>query len=160
VEQLYKLASINLCPNTLGQVALSCMVNPPKPGDPSHALWQQETSAEFASLRRRARMVADAFNGLDGVTCTATDGAMYAFPRLRLPPKAVAAAEAAGKAPDAFYCLKLLDAAGIVTVPGSGFGQQAGTFHLRTTILPRKDKMAAFCAKFKEFHERFMAEYA
>ena len=32
------------------------------------------------------------------------------------------AAEAAGKAPDAFYCLALLEATGVVVVPGSGFG--------------------------------------
>lgn len=51
---------------------------------------------------------------------------MYSFPRISLPPKAVAAAKAAGKKPDVFYCLKLLEATGISTVPGSGFGQQEG----------------------------------
>lgn len=51
-------------------------------------------------------------------TCNFTEGAMYAFPRLHLPPKAIAAAKAAGKAPDAFYCLELLEETGIVTVPG------------------------------------------
>jgi aspartate/methionine/tyrosine aminotransferase len=56
---------------------------------------------------------------------------MYCFPRLDLPPKALAAARAAGRAPDAYYCLRLLDATGIVAVPGSGFGQAEGTYHLR-----------------------------
>ncbi len=51
---------------------------------------------------------------------------MYSFPQLRLPPKAVEAAKAAGKAPDVFYCLRLLEATGISTVPGSGFGQVRG----------------------------------
>jgi hypothetical protein len=37
---------------------------------------------------------------------------MYAFPQIMLSPKAVAAAKAAGKAPDVFYCLELLQATG------------------------------------------------
>lgn len=83
-------------------------------------------------------------------------GAMYSFPQLRLPPKAIEAAKAAGKAPDVFYCLRLLEATGISTVPGSGFGQAEGTFHLRTTILPREEKMAEFVDKFRKFHGRSM----
>ncbi len=31
----------------------------------------------------------------------------YSFPRLHLPPKAIAAAKAAGKTPDTFYCLQV-----------------------------------------------------
>lgn len=48
---------------------------------------------------------------------------MYLFPHLHLPKKAIEAAEAAKTAPDAFYARRLLDATGIVVVPGSGFGQ-------------------------------------
>ena len=48
---------------------------------------------------------------------------MYLFPRIHLPLKAIKAAEAAKTAPDAFYCRRLLNATGIVVVPGSGFGQ-------------------------------------
>lgn len=33
------------------------------------------------------------------------------------------AAKKAGKAPDFFYCMQLLEETGIVTVPGSGFQQ-------------------------------------
>ena len=37
----------------------------------------------------------DAFNSMEGVTCEEVDGAMYAFPNLVLPPKAIEAAKAA-----------------------------------------------------------------
>jgi glutamate--glyoxylate aminotransferase len=94
-------------------------------------------------------MVVDGFNSLQGVSCNATEGAMYAFPRLSLPPRALEAARKAGRAPDAFYCLRLLEATGIVAVPGSGFGQAEGSFHLRTTILPREERMAEFVQKFR-----------
>lgn len=48
---------------------------------------------------------------------------MYLFPRIQLPEKAIKAAEAEKRAPDAFYCQRLLNATGLVFVPGSGFGQ-------------------------------------
>lgn len=160
VGELYKLVSINLSPNTVGQVSMSCLVNPPKPGDESYEQFEKEKAAELASLRRRAHMVTDAFNSMPGVSCTFVEGAMYAFPRISLPPKAIAAAQAEGKTADTFYCLKLLEATGISTVPGSGFGQQENTFHLRTTILPREEKMEDFCNRFKTFNEDFMKKYA
>lgn len=77
----------------------------------------------------------------------------------RLPPKAVEAAAAAGKAQDVFYCLRLLEATGISTVPGTGFGQKAGTFHIRTTILPLEKDLPGILDSWQQFHESFMAEY-
>ena len=68
---------------------------------------------------------------------------MYAFPQITLPPKAIVAAKAAGKVPDTFYALALLEETGIVVVPGSGFGQVEGTWHFRTTFLPPEDEMSA-----------------
>jgi hypothetical protein len=35
VDQFYKISSINLSPNSIGQIALSCMVNPPAAGESS-----------------------------------------------------------------------------------------------------------------------------
>jgi aspartate/methionine/tyrosine aminotransferase len=98
-------------------------------------------------------------NELDGVTCNAAEGAMYVFPRLRLPPAALEAAARAGKAADFVYCMELLDKTGIVTVPGSGFGQEEGTLHMRTTILPPEDDMKLVVEHFKAFHEDFMARH-
>lgn len=39
-------------------------------------------------------------------------GAMYAFPQFKLPPKAVEAAKAAKKTPDGYYAFKLLEETG------------------------------------------------
>ena len=55
---------------------------------------------------------------------------MYLFPSITLPDAAVKAAKRSSMAPDAFYALRLLEGTGLVTVPGSGFGQQNGTWHL------------------------------
>ncbi len=40
-------------------------------------------------------------------------GAMYLFPQIRLSKKAIEAAKLAGKEPDAFYCIAMLDATGV-----------------------------------------------
>ena len=66
---------------------------------------------------------------------------------------------AAGKQPDTFYCLALLDATGIVVVPGSGFGQREGTWHFRSTILPPEQNFDAVVSALTKFHRAFMDTY-
>lgn len=154
--QMLKLASVSLCSNVDGQIMTGLMVNPPREGDESHALYRSEVDAQLASLKRRAAAVAGALNGMEGVSCQPVEGSMYAFPTVTLPPRAVEAAAAAGKAPDLHYCLELLARTGIVTVPGSGFKQRPGTFHLRTTILPLEDQIESYVRLMSEFHREFM----
>ena len=160
VAHMYKVASISLCPNLLGQVAMALQVKPPAPSDPSYALWDTEKSYQLDSLQRRAHMMTDAWNSLENVSCNFTEGAMYSFPNITMPPKALEAAKKEGKPADTFYCLKLLESTGISTVPGTGFGQKEGTYHLRTTILPLEEKMPEVIGKLKEFHKGFMETYA
>ena len=66
------------------------------------------------------------FKSTTWLNLISSTGAMYSFPKVKLPPGAIAAAKSAGKAPDVFYCIKLLEETGISTVPGSGFGQKEG----------------------------------
>ena len=73
--------------------------------------------------------------------------------------QAIDAAAKAGKPADTFYCLELLEETGILTVPGSGFGQKKGSFHLRTTILPPEDQMPTLVGRFQKFHAKFMDKY-
>ncbi len=75
------------CLEMLPQVSLSLMVNEPKPGDASYEAYMEEKGTSLASLRRRAHVMTDGFNNLEGVTCNFTEGAMYSFPRIRLPAK-------------------------------------------------------------------------
>lgn len=159
VDEIYKVASISLSPNVPAQIFMGLMVNPPKPGDISYDQYVRESQGILESLRRRARLMTDGFNSCRNVVCNFTEGAMYSFPQIRLPPKAIEAAKQAGKVPDVFYCLKLLEATGISTVPGSGFGQKEGIFHLRTTILPAEEDMPAIMDSFKKFNDEFMEQY-
>lgn len=158
-EQIYKVASVNLCSNVSGQILASLVMNPPKAGDESFESFMSERDGILSSLARRAKALEEAFNSLEGITCNKAEGAMYLFPRLHLPQKAIGAAQAVGTAPDAYYAKRLLEATGIVVVPGSGFGQVPGTWHFRCTILPQEDKIPAIVSRLKEFHEKFMDEF-
>mmetsp|Transcript_17792 Transcript_17792/g.23475 ORF Transcript_17792/g.23475 Transcript_17792/m.23475 type:complete len:484 (-) Transcript_17792:352-1803(-) len=159
VAQMYKVLSINLSPNILGGAGLALMCNPPQPGDESYDVFQQEKAQLLQSLKNRARMMTEAFNSAEGISCQEVEGALYAFPQITLPQGAIDAAKAAGKAPDVFYCLKLLAETGISTVPGSGFGQRENTFHFRTTILPAEEEFEELLGSFLKFHNNFMATY-
>ncbi|XP_027334294.1 alanine aminotransferase 2-like isoform X1 [Abrus precatorius] len=158
-EQIYKVASVNLCSNISGQILASLVMSPPKVGDESYESFMAEKGNILASLARRAKTLEDAFNNLEGVTCNKAEGAMYLFPRICLPEKAIQAAGAANTAPDAFYCKRLLNATGVVVVPGSGFGQVPGTWHFRCTILPPEEKIPAIVTRLTEFHKKFMDEF-
>lgn len=81
---------------------------------------------------------------------------MYLFPTIKLPQKAVEAAEKEGRKADEFYCSKLLDSTGVCVVAGSGFGQRDGTLHFRTTFLaPGTD----WVGRITKFHKDFMDQY-
>ena len=157
--ELVKLASVCLCSNLVGQFTTGLMVRPPRPGDASHAQWAAERQAILDSLYSRARRIASALNQLEGFRCNAAEGAMYLFPSVALPPDAIAAAEAAATAPDEFYCLALLEATGLVVVPGSGFRQVEGTWHFRTTFLPPAEMLDEVLELIASFHQGFLAKY-
>eukprot|EP01089_Gocevia_fonbrunei_P007727 TRINITY_DN189_c0_g1_i1.p1 TRINITY_DN189_c0_g1~~TRINITY_DN189_c0_g1_i1.p1 ORF type:complete len:470 (+),score=91.45 TRINITY_DN189_c0_g1_i1:222-1631(+) len=158
-DEFYKLASVSLCSNVVGQVIVDLMVNPPKEGEPSYPKYRSEYDAIFQSLKRRANSLTTALNKLEGVTCNPAEGAMYLFPQIRLPSRAVAEAKKQGKAPDAMYCIDLLDATGICVVPGSGFGQKDGTYHFRTTFLPPEDKIQEVVSRMSKFHADFLTKW-
>ncbi|KXZ46718.1 hypothetical protein GPECTOR_41g683 [Gonium pectorale] len=158
-DQILKLASINLCPNLSGQICCALMMNPPQVGEASYELYRAEKSAILGSLKRRAELLVGALNRLEGVRCNAAEGALYAFPRIMLPEAAVQAAKKIGKQPDWLYCRELLEATGIVVVPGSGFGQADGTFHFRTTFLPSEEDIGLVVEALSAFHAGFLQRY-
>jgi aspartate/methionine/tyrosine aminotransferase len=143
--QMLKLQSVCLCANLVGQAAIYAMVKTPKPGMPSYTLFAAEKRAILDSLKERAILLAAGLNGIEGISCNIVAGAMYAFPRITLPP---------GRT-DSQYAMALLEQTGICVVPGAGFGQVEGTAHFRTTILPPADKIQQVVAALGEFHRNF-----
>lgn len=47
----------------------------------------------LGELKKRAQLVTKAYNQVEGVKCQEVQGAMYAFPRIFLPDKAIAEAK-------------------------------------------------------------------
>lgn len=82
---IFKLKSIELCSNTIGQTAIELMVNPPKYGTESDACvdqYNREHKELFSALKSKAQLLTEAFNDMKNVTCTEIEGAMYGFPRI------------------------------------------------------------------------------
>jgi alanine transaminase len=159
IDELYKICSILLCSNVDGQVMVDLMVDPPKEGDESYNQFNQEREFIMSSLKRRAQKLVKVFNELEGVTCQASEGAMYAYPKITIPAKAVQEAQMRKMAPDAFFCTQLLENTGVCVVPGSGFGQKDGTFHFRTTFLLPEQKIDSVIDRIRKFHEDFLIRY-
>lgn len=161
MEQLYKLCSINLCPNTAGQVVTDALVKQPQPGDPSYQLYNEERETVLETLAWKADMVHRRINSIPGVSCNSVQGAMYAFPKIEIPAAALedARKEDPSMELDAYYCLQFLREKGVCVVPGSGFGQEKGTYHFRTTILPPRRDLEDMLDRFADFHVKFHAKY-
>jgi len=49
IEELYKIASVSLCPNVQGQIMVDLMVQPPKRGDKSYMLYHKELAKIYES---------------------------------------------------------------------------------------------------------------
>ncbi|XP_032422307.1 LOW QUALITY PROTEIN: alanine aminotransferase 2 [Xiphophorus hellerii] len=159
MKYINNLFSTNSCP-VLGQVALDVMVNPPQPGDPSYPLYLKETQHIRASLAENVRRVEEVINSFPSFSCQSLEGGAFAFPRVFLPPKAIAKAKEAGLQPDTFYCMRLLEEAGVLFSPGTEYGQMEGTYHIRFCIMTPTDTMEEILKRLSAFHKQFMREFA
>ncbi|KAI3867801.1 hypothetical protein MKX03_019261 [Papaver bracteatum] len=155
--------------NYVDEVARSRLPDPrtpeelrtPKVGDESYSA---ENNSVLSSLVRSTKALEDVFNSLEGVTCEKADEGLYLFPRIQFPQKAIKAADAAKTAPDVFYAKRLLEATGIVVLPGSDFGQVPGVWFVGLPILLQEEKIqrediSVIITRLTDFHEAFMAEF-
>jgi alanine transaminase len=125
----------------------------------------RELNYVYSELKSKAELLGTRINKIKGMSVTIPDGAMYAFVKFELPPdphvdlQAMPPEEkrAYEAKRDTEYCLALLEETGICVVPGSGFGQVAGTLHFRTTFLPPKNEIEEVVVKLKDFHEMYCA---
>ena len=159
-DVIFKLASINLCSVVSGQALMELMVNPPKEGDESYALYKQETEGIMSTLKERAELLYQAFNKMENITCNKPMGAMYLFPRLNFDEESFPAlfeeARNDNLQVDDIYCIALLRSTGICCIPGNGFGQVEGTYHLRTTFLAPGTE---WIDQWSKFHNDFIEKF-
>lgn len=56
-------------------------------------LWLQERQEVLAELAAKAKLTEQVLNEAPGIRCNPVQGAMYSFPRVQLPPRAVQRAQ-------------------------------------------------------------------
>ena len=133
IEAINKILRSRLCANHPIQYA----VKPCLQGDQAHLPQVLE------KLRRRRDITTKMLNGIEGISCVSPQGAFYAFPKLH------------GVADDNHWVSELIKSTGVVTVPGSGFGQRPGTAHFRVVFLPQEDTLVSAYEKIAAFHKEY-----
>jgi aspartate/methionine/tyrosine aminotransferase len=100
---------------------------------------QDEVAAMLAEFRARRDVLVPGLNAIPGVTCARPAGAFYAFPRVE--GTGLSAVELADR---------LLEEAGVVTLPGTGFGVE-GEGHLRLSYANSRDNLREGLRRMHEF---------
>ena len=97
---------------------------------------------DFVSeIKKRRDLVVKRLNEIPGLSCPNPKGAFYAFPKI----------EDKRFNNDKEFVLKLLESKGVLTVHGSGFGEQYGSGHFRLVYLPSLKTLDSAMNKIEEF---------
>ena len=97
---------------------------------------------DFVSEMKKHRdFVVKRLNEMPGLSCSNPKGAFYAFPKI----------EDNRFGNDKEFVTKLLESKGVLTVHGSGFGEQYGSGHFRLVYLPSLEILDSAMNKIEEF---------
>ena len=97
---------------------------------------------DFVSEMKKHRdLVVKRLNEMPGLSCSNPKGAFYAFPKI----------EDNRFGNDKEFVTKLLESKGVLTVHGSGFGEQYGSGHFRLVYLPSLETLDSAMNKIEEF---------
>ena len=102
----------------------------------------QNYISDFVSEMKKHRdLVVRRLNEMPGLSCSNPKGAFYAFPKI----------EDNKFGSDKEFVTKLLESKGVLTVHGSGFGEQYGSGHFRLVYLPSLEILDSAMNKIEEF---------
>jgi len=102
---------------------------------------QDYISNFVAEIKKRRDLVVKRLNEMPGLSCPTPKGAFYAFPKI----------EKNKFGTDKEFVTKLLETKGVLTVHGSGFGEQYGSGHFRLVYLPKLEVLDSAMNKIEEF---------
>ena len=130
-ENLPKLARVRIATNMPVQYAALESLRGP-----------QDYIQDFVSeIRKRRDLVVKRLNEMPGISCPNPKGAFYAFPKI----------EDNRFGTDKEFVTKLLESKGVLTVHGSGFGEQYGKGHFRLVYLPSLKVLNSAMDKIESF---------
>ena len=102
----------------------------------------QDYIQNFVSeIKKRRDLVVKRLNEMPGISCPNPKGAFYAFPKI----------EDSRFDTDKEFVTKLLESKGVLTVHGSGFGEQYGRGHFRLVYLPSLEILESAMNKIEDF---------
>ena len=102
----------------------------------------QDYIGKFVSEMKKHRdLVVKRLNEMPGLSCSNPKGSFYAFPKI----------EDNKFGTDKEFVTKLLEQKGVLTVHGSGFGEQYGSGHFRLVYLPNLEILDSAMNKIEEF---------
>ena len=133
IEAMQKMIRARLCACHPAQFGIPAALD----GDQSHI------RSMINKLRERRDLCYEMINAIPGLSMQKPEGAFYAFPRLDGIPDS-----------DAEFVKKLLLQTGVVTVPGSGFGQKPGSSHFRIVFLAPEKTLERACGMIADFVSR------
>lgn len=108
---------------------------------------QEHLEIAMQKLTRRRDITVDMMNAIDGISCVKPEGAFYAFPKLEI------------KNSDNHFVSELIKETGVVVVPGTGFGQVAGTNHFRLVFLPPEEVLEKAYNRIGEFFKKYVDKF-
>ncbi len=117
-KNIFKLARVRIASNFPVQIAANAALNGP----------QNHISEMVQKLKKRRNLVFKRLNEINGVYCKKPKGAFYLFPEIDLQNKWKS---------DLEFVIDMLNATGVLTVHGSGFGT-SGSNHFRVVYLPQE----------------------
>ncbi len=140
---------------------MDLLINPPNKETCDYTTlrkYNEEVSRNFSNLKEKAHLIYTKLNSIKNFKCNEIEGAMYAFPSIIFPQKFIDEAKVNKVEPDFYYCSKLLENTGLLTVAGSGFGQKPGTYHFRiTNLISPKEKLIETLDKIEEFNNKLFS---
>lgn len=138
IEAINKMLRARLSANHPEQYG----IKPALEGDQSHL------TVALEKLHRRRDMTVEMMNSIDGISCVKPEGAFYAFPKLELKNQN-----------DNHFVAELIKETGVVTVPGTGFGQVPGTNHMRVVFLPQEEVLEKAYRSIVDFYQKYVETY-
>lgn len=136
IEAINKILRARLSANHPEQYAIPTALG----GDHKHLVEAME------KLHIRRDLTVEMMNDIDGISCVKPEGAFYAFPQMNIKD-------------DNHFVSELIKNTGVVTVPGTGFGQVPGTSHMRIVFLPQYEVLEKAYKNIASFYKQYIDQY-
>lgn len=157
LEQIIHLQSIHVCPNTIGQLYIDLMCNPPTAGSVTAQTYEtycREVQLIQKTQKQNSDIIYEYLNEMQNISITQLQNSMYAYPKIQFSQKIIDSLKQQNQHPDVFYCLKLLQETGVATVPGSAFNQHEG-YHFRISCTLDRAKLETALKQISQFNTEF-----